>query len=120
MKTRTFLLLSLASMLFFVSCSKDKQAPAFTFTNTVMEGQANANGEYTISGTLTSEVNLSKVTLTKEGQNNPFLVDDSEAKNKNTYSFSYPVTGINSNTYILIAAHDQNGGQSTAKFLIRK
>jgi hypothetical protein len=120
MKTRTFLLLSLANILFFAACSKDKQAPAFTFTNNSTEGQANANGEYTISGTLTSEINLNEVTLTKEGQNNPFLVDDSEAKNKNTYSFSYLVTGINSNTYILIAAYDQNSAKTSTRFLIRK
>lgn len=120
MKIRTLLLLSLSTMLFFAACSKDKQAPAFTFTNNATEGQANANGEYTISGTLTSEVNLNKVTLTKEGQNNPFMVDDSEAKNKNTYNFSYLVTGVNTNTYVLIEALDQNGGRSNAKFLIRK
>lgn len=84
------------------------------------EGQANQNGEYTITGTLQSDVNLEKVTLTKEGQNNPFLVDDSEAKNKNTYSFSYLVTGINANTYIILDAWDQDGGKTTARFLIRK
>ena len=104
----------------FASCSKDNNDPKFAFTNNVTEGQANASGEYTITGTLTSEVNLDKVTLTKEGQNNPFFVDESEAKNKNTYSFVYLVTGINSNTYIILDAYDQDGGKTTAKFLIRK
>ena len=120
MKTKVFALLSLATLLFFASCSKDNNDPKFAFTNNVTEGQANASGEYTITGTLTSEVNLDKVTLTKEGQNNPFFVDESEAKNKNTYSFVYLVTGINSNTYIILDAYDQDGGKTTAKFLIRK
>ena len=88
-------------MLFFTSCQKDNQEPTSSFTNNVTEGQASQNGVYTSSSTLHSDVNLEKVTLTKEGQNNPFLVDDSEAKNKNTYSFSYLLTGINANTYII-------------------
>ena len=120
MKTKLFALLSLAALLFFSSCSKDNDEPKFAFINNVTEGQANPSGEYTITGTLTSEVNLDKVTLTKEGQNNPFFVDESEAKNKNTYSFVYPVTGINSDTYIILDAYDQDGGKTTAKFLIRK
>lgn len=120
MKTKVLTVLTLAALLFFSSCSKSGQEPSFKFTNNVTEGQANANGEYTITGTLMSEVNLEKVTLTKEGQNNPFLVDDSEAKNKNEYSFSYLVTGINSNTYIILDAYDQDGGKTTARFFIRK
>ena len=120
MRTKLFALLSLAILVFFTSCSKENNDPKFAFTNNVTEGQANANGEYTITGTLTSEVNLEKVTLTKEGQNNPFFTDDSEAKNKNTYSFVYLVTGINSNTYVILDAYDQDGGKTTAKFLIRK
>ncbi|HEX8313397.1 MAG TPA: hypothetical protein VF609_00310, partial [Flavisolibacter sp.] len=88
MKAKLIALFSLTALLFFASCSKDNDAPKFSFTNNATEGQANTNGEYTITGTLTSEVNLQKVTLTKEGQNNPFFTDDSEAKNKNTYTFS--------------------------------
>ena len=120
MKTKTLTLLSLFALLFFASCSKNNSNPKFAFTNNVTEGQADASGEYIITGTLTSEVNLDKVTLTKEGQSSPFLTDDSEAKNKNTYSFVYLVTGINSNTYIILDAYDQDGGKTTAKFLIRK
>jgi hypothetical protein len=120
MKTKLLMVLTIAASLFFASCSKNNNAPDFIFANNSLEGQANANGEYTITGTLTSEVNLSKVTLTKEGQNTPFLVDESEAKNKNTYAFSYLVTGINENTYILINAFDQNGGKKKARFLIKK
>jgi hypothetical protein len=120
MKTKILAVLSMAAFFFLASCSKNNADPKFTFTNNQTEGQANANGEYTITGTLVSEVNLEKVTLTKEGQNNPFFVDDSEAKNKNEYSFVYLVTGINSNTYIILDAYDQDGGKTTAKFLIRK
>ena len=120
MKTKLFAMLSLAMLLIFSSCSKNGAAPKFTFTNNQTEGQANQAGEYTITGSLVSEVNLQKVTLTKEGQNNPFYTDDSEAKNKNNYSFAYLVTGVNSNIYILLDAYDQDGGKTTAKFLIRK
>ncbi len=48
------------------------------------------------------------------------MVDDSEAKNKNNYGFSYLVTAVNSDTYVLMDAYDQNGGKTSAKFLIRK
>lgn len=120
MKTKLLAMLSLAVLFVFASCSKNDSAPKFTFTNNSTEGQANQAGEYTITGTLESDVNLQKVTLTKEGQNNPFMIDDSEAKNKNNYTFSYLVTGINSNTYIVLDAYDQQGGKTSAKFLIRK
>lgn len=120
MKTKVLFFFSLVALLFFASCSKDGQSPSFSFANNVTEGQANQNGEYTITGTLQSAVNLEKVTLTKEGQNSPFLVDDSEAKNKNAYSFSYLVTGVNTNTYIVLDAYDQKGGKTTARFLVRK
>lgn len=120
MKTKLLALLSMTALLFFASCTKDKAAPAFTFANNATEGQASQAGAFTITGTLQSEVNLLKVTLTKEGQSNPFFVDDSEAKNKNTYSFSYLVTGISANTYIILDAYDQDGGKTTARFLIRK
>ena len=120
MKTKLLALLSIVSLLFFASCSKDNNAPKFAFSNNVAEGQADANGEYIITGTLTSDVNLEKVTLTKEGANSPSFTDDSEAKNKNTYSFVYLVTGINSNTYVTLDAYDQDGGKTSAKFLIRK
>src|SRR6478736_3322407 len=110
MKTKLFAMLALVTILFFSSCSKNGADPKFTFTNNTTEGQASASGEYRITGTLVSDVNLQKVTLTKEGQNNPFFVDESEAKNKNNYSFSYLVTGINANTYIILDAFDQDGG----------
>jgi hypothetical protein len=120
MKTKLLALLSITALFFFASCSKETNTPAFTFANNTTEGQASQAGEFTITGTLQSQVNLLKVTLTKEGQNDPFMVDDSEAKNKNTYLFSYLVTGINANTYIILDAYDQNGGKTTARFLVRK
>ena len=116
MKTNVLAILSLATLLFFTSCSKNDGDLTLTFANNQTEGQANASGEYTLTGTLVSEVNLEKVTLTKEGQNNPFLVDDTEAKNKNNYPFSYLITGINSNTYIVLDAYDQDGGKTSAIF----
>lgn len=120
MKTKLIALVAVVASLCFMSCSKDAKAPQLTFTNNLTQAQANANGEYTITGHISSEVRLDKVTLTKEGQSTPFRLDDSEAKNKNEYDFSYLITGINANTNIIIEAYDQDGGKKSAAFLIMK
>jgi hypothetical protein len=117
-----FIFLSAITIL-AVSCKKDTTAttiPAFTFNTTVLEGTANANGEFELKGRLNSAVRLEQVTLTKEGQNTPFILDNSTAKNKTEYDFSYTVTGITSNTYIIISATDQAGGNKTERYLIKK
>ena len=110
----------LTTMILFVSCKKDTVKPQVTFTGNVLEGTANASGEYTITGHISSTVSLDKVTLTKEGQATHFLIDESTAKNKNEYDFVYLVTGITANTYIVINIYDQNGGKITQRFLIKK
>ncbi len=120
MKKNYFMLMALTAMLFFVSCKKDTTvAPQLNFSNNLTEGTA-TSGEYTITGHITSAARLLKVTLTIEGQATPFLVDETTAKNKNEYDFSYLVTGITANTYILIDAYDQAGGKITLRFLIKK
>jgi hypothetical protein len=118
MKTKSVLLLALTAIFFFLSCKKEKSNPQLTFS--VTEGTANVNGEYTITGHISSVVRLDKVIVTKEGQNAPFLIDESTAKNKNDYDFSYLVTGITANTYIVIDVYDQGGGKITQRFLIKK
>jgi hypothetical protein len=120
MKTKTSLLMALLAIFVFASCKKDSIAPQLAFANNLAEGTANASEEYTITGHISSTVRLDKVTLTIEGQNAPFLVDESTAKNKNEYDFSYLVTGISANTYIIIDVYDQNGGKVSNRFLIRK
>ncbi len=105
-------------MFFIVSCKKESTNPKINFTNNVAQGIANSSGEYTIIGHISSAVRLDKVVLTKEGTNTPFLIDESTAKNKNEYDFSYLVTGITVNTYIIIDAFDQGGGKITQRFLI--
>lgn len=117
MKKIHFMLMALTAILFFVSCKKD--TPQLNFSNNLTEGTA-TNGEYTITGHITSAARLLKVTLTIEGQTTPFLVDETTAKNKNEYDFSYLVTGITANTYILVDAYDQAGGKITLRFLIKK
>ena len=112
--------MALTAMLFFVSCKKESTNPQLTFTNNAVEGTVNANGEYSITGHISSTVRLDKVVLSKEGQTTPFLVDESTAKNKNEYDFSYLVTGITANTYIIIDVLDQGGGKVTLRFLIKK
>jgi hypothetical protein len=114
---KTLALLSFLAF-FFVSCKKDAVKPQITFTNNIASGTANSNGEYTITGHISSPVRIDSVTLTKGGQSAPFLIDASTAKNKNEYDFSYLVTGITANTNIVIEVFDQGGGEVTYQFLI--
>ena len=118
MKTKSILLMALMATLYFVSCKKEASNPQLTFTQT--EGTANSSGEYTITGHISSVVRLDKVTLIKEGQSSFFLVDESTAKNKNEYDFSYLITGITANTYIIIDVYNQDGKKITQRFLIKK
>lgn len=120
MKNNYFLFMAIASILFIVSCKDEDTNPQLTFINSIAEGKANANGEYNITGHISSVERLEKVHLTKEGQTSPFLIDDSTAKNKNEYDFNYLVTGITADTYITIDVFDQAGGKSTQRFLIKK
>lgn len=119
MKTKIFLMIALAVSTLFVSCKKDSQEPQMTFTNNQTEGKADANGEYNLTGRIVSEIALDKVTLTIEGQNTPFFVDESTAKNKNEYDFSYIITGITENVYVIVDVYDQEGGRTSMRFLIR-
>ena len=114
---KTIALLSFLAF-FFVSCKKEAAKPQLTFTNNIAEGTA-ANGEYSITGHISSAVRIDSVTLTKEGQTTPFLIDATTAKNKNEYDFSYLVTGITASTNIIIDVFDQGGGKVTYKFLIK-
>ncbi len=105
--------------IFLNSCSKsDNALPTIKFSQS--EGTANAQGEYTLTGSIHSDVRLDKVILTKEGVSAPFLIDDSTAKNKNDYNFTYLITGITSNTYMIVDVYNQDNGKSTFRFLIRK
>jgi hypothetical protein len=113
------MLMALTAMLFLFSCKKDSSSQ-ISFSNTATEGTAAANGDFTITGHISSVVRLSKVVLTKEGQATAYLIDESTAKNKNEYDFSYLVTDITANTYILIDVYDQAGGKITLRFLIKK
>ena len=108
----------LASGLFLTSCSNnDAAVPTITFSQT--EGKANSLGEYTVSGRIQSEIALSKVIITKEGSNIPFLTDDTTAKNKTDYNFSYLITGVTTNTYIIVDIYNQANDKTTVRFLIR-
>ena len=101
-----------------VSCSKDEptSSPAIAFTQSERKA---VNGQYTITGTITSSVSLLKVIVTKEGDSTPFIIDDTTAKNKNSYPYSYLITGITKDTYILIDIYDQNSTKTSTRFLIR-
>ena len=101
-----------------LSCSKSTPKPVPSITFTQAEGKA-VNGQYTITGTITSSVALLKVILTKEGDTTPFITDDSTAKNKTSYTYSYLITGITKDTNILIDIYDQNNTKTSSKFLIR-
>ena len=110
------LLLLMVVSLSCSSSSSDSSAPAITFEKA--EGKA-VNGQFTINGNINSSVSLLKVVLTKEGTATPFIVDDSTAKNKNSYAYSYLVTGITADTVILIDVYNQNNVKTSSRYLIR-
>ena len=118
MKTRFLMIIALFASVTLFSCQKESQEPQIVFANNTMEGKA-SNGEYNLTGIITSEVKLQKVTLTVEGQTTPFLVDESTASNKLEYEFTYLITGITADTYVVIDVYDQEGGKRTTRFLIR-
>jgi len=121
MKTKILLLFTISILSFFISCKKDSASkPQITFANNIAEGTANASGEYTLTGHISSAVSLDRVTLTKQGQADAFLIDQTTAKNKNEYDYSYLITGINANTTIIMDVYDLNGDKSSAQFLIYK
>lgn len=120
MKIKFFLLTAIAGLFFVASCKKESAAPQIVFVNNMAEGTASNAGEFTIAGHISSVVRLDKVTLTKEGEPTPFFTDESTAKNKNEYDFTYLVTGITANTYIVLDAYNQEGGKTTGRFLIKK
>ncbi len=123
MKIKSLFFLLFAVMISVISCKKDSPAatiPTVTFATSILEGTANASGEFELKGHISSATRLEQVTLTKEGQSTAFIVDNSTAKNKNEYDFVYLVTGITSNTYIIISITDQAGGNKTERYLIKK
>jgi hypothetical protein len=123
MKIKSLIFLVFAIITATISCKKDSPAvsiPTVTFATSILEGTANASGEFELKGHISSATRLEQVTLTKEGQSVAFLVDNTTAKNKNEYDFSYLVTGITANTYIIISITDQAGGNKTERYLIKK
>ncbi|SRR5258706_2201979 len=121
MKTKILLIFAMTITSLFTSCKKDSASHfQISFANNTAAGTANANGEYTLTGHISSAVSLEKVTLTKLGEGVAFLVDESTAKNKNEYDYSYLITGINANTAIIMDVYDQKGGTTSAQFLIYK
>ena len=121
MKTKLVLFFAVSTFLFLSSCKKDSAPkPQINFTNNIAQGTANSSGEYTITGHISSQVSLAKVILTKQGQSTPFLTDETTAKNKNEYDYSYLITGITATTTVLIDVYDQQGGTTHSQFLINK
>lgn len=118
MKTKLLLAMAIVTSLFFLSCSKD--TPELNFTNNVAEGTADNQGNYTITGHISSEIRLDAVYLTRQGETIPFYTDETTAKNKNEYDFTWPVSGITANTTINIKVTNQEGGAITGTFLIKK
>ena len=119
MKSKLLALAAIMAIFFFTSCKKEHSEAQLTFTNNIAEGTADASGEYTITGHISSTVRLDRVTLTKEWSTKPFLVDDATAKNKTEYDFAYLVKDIKANTFIVIDVYDQAGGEISRRFLVR-
>jgi hypothetical protein len=92
MKTKSVLLMALMAIFFFVSCKKESNNPQLIFN--VIEGTANASGEYTITGHISSAVRLDKVVLTKESQPTPFLLVSQLRKTKMSMIFPVSLLGL--------------------------
>ena len=121
MKAKFLLFFAITSVLFFTSCKKDSVAkPQVTFTGNVAEGTANGNGEFTLTGHISSADNLSKVTLRLKGYEEPFFVDESTAQNKNEYDYSYLISGVTANITIVMDVYTKAGGKTSVEFLIKK
>ena len=119
MKMKFFIAMALVFTLGFLnSCSNSDAAAPPTISFSQPQGTANVQGEYTMTGHIHSDVRLNKVILTKEGASAPFLIDDSTAKNKTDYDYSYLVTGITAPTYIVIDIYNMSDQKTTARFLI--
>ena len=120
-KLRILFFLAACALVFFVSCKKENGSRfQITFTNNLTEAFADSNGEYTLTGHISSRVPLEQVTLTKQGEAWAFLIDDAIAKDKNEYDYSYLVTGITTNTTVVMEVYDQYGSKSSALFLIKR
>jgi hypothetical protein len=110
-------------VLCFAACKKESiPSPSLfvTFSKSAQEGVADASGDYTLSGHISSQTPLTKITLTRSGGITPFLTDEATVKNKKEYDYSYPITGITKNTTIILDVYDQKGNRSGTQFLIRK
>src|SRR5437868_11736766 len=121
MKIKIALIISAALMLLCTSCKKDNTSIIqVNFTNNTAEGVADANGEFNLTGHIFSAVPLSRVTLTKQAESDVFMTDETTAKNKKEYDFSYGITGIDANTTIIMDVYDQNGARYSSQFFIIK
>jgi hypothetical protein len=120
MNAKFILLFAMPTVLLFGACKKDLSKPQVTFTNNIDSGTANASGEYTLTGHITSPVKLSVVTLSKDGDASPFLVDNSTAQNKLEYDFSYLIKSVTSNETIVMDVIDQQGVRVISEFSINK
>ena len=100
------------------SCKKSSSTTSPTYTFSQAQGQA-VGGSYTITGNIKATTSLLKVIVTKEGSSTPLITDDSTAKNKNDYDFSYLITGITVDTWIVLTIYDQNSNVTTARFFIK-
>lgn len=121
MKTKIVIVYSAILFMLLTGCKRDNISVfQVDFTGNSVEGVANANGEFTLTGHIFSGVSLSHVTLTRQGESEVFMLDESSAKGKNEYDFSYPIAGITANTTIIMDAYDQIGGRYSAQFFILK
>ncbi len=125
MKMKSLLFMAIAGLMFFGSCKKDEAVVpvanmSITFLNNATEAFANPTGEYLLQGHISSPVSLDRVEVIKEGAGSIFIFDNSTAKNKLEYDYTYKITGITANTYIVLDAYDQNGAKKSARFLVKK
>ena len=108
MKFKSFILLAFAGMLFLSSCTKNDLVSRSPEKDRI-EIMPDVNGNFIISGHISSPDPLAKVELVKNDDVSPFLTDETDAKYKTEYDYSYTITDINQNTKSKLTAHDVNG-----------
>jgi len=121
MKTKIVSLFCAALLILPAGCKRDNISVFdVRFTANYVSGVVNEKGEYTLTGHIFSGVSLSHVSLTWEGDSEPFMTDESTAKNKNEYDFSYQITGITENTTMIMDVYDQIAGRYSTRFFLLK
>lgn len=112
MKSKSIILVALTALIYLSSCTKNDIISRSPEKDRI-EITADINGNFVITGHISSPDPLQKVELFKNEDVSAFLTDETDAKYQTEYDFSYTITGISQNTKIKLVAHDVNNQTMT-------